>query len=228
MDGRTLSDIIGSGNWSLIQPAQQAFDLSQQKARQDLQTSLQGAQRAQELHPLEMAAKRASTGYNEALTKQVNSSMENQMKERFFKLAEQERADTISDMEMRHQLARAAKANGGVLPLHLQSKVKPDEMQYYTGPGLEKTLQFTDAFIRNAPKWKMETEKETARFNREKELTALRNQGALAAAGVRKATSPASQGKLSLEQYLVSLNQRIAQMPEGAEKEQLQAEADRT
>lgn len=226
-----LQAMFSQGNPFLAQMAEQQWNTEQQKRQQDLQTALQASQRAQELHPLEMAGKKAGTAYNQALTDETQLRIQQKMRDSFSKLKDDEREAVSKDMAYRHQLASAIEANNGVIPLELQGRIPKEEMDYYTGPNLAKTLSLTRAFIQNNPEWLQTEAKEGAKQKRTLAEIDARGQWAQRNAATRAANTPAKATgteKMSLEQYLTYLNRQIAGMPEGPDKEAVKAEADRT
>jgi len=63
---QSLLDIFNQGQYSLIKPGMEAFNLDQQTKQQNLQDLYTKSQREAQMHPLEMQAKEASIGQSKA------------------------------------------------------------------------------------------------------------------------------------------------------------------
>ena len=222
----TLAKLFEGGHYSLYGQGQQAVDQAMQRKQADLQSVLGAEQGAQAMQPLELENKRATTRLNTSTAALNENSLQDRMKKSFYELDDMQREKVNQDMNRRFQIASAVKANGGQVPLALQAYIPQEELQYYTGPNLDKTLSIGKTFIENSPKWLDQRMKEDAATKRASEVARINAQNRLDVKKVGGGTGAA--GKLSLEQYLTQLNRQIAGMEDGPEKAALQAEADRT
>lgn len=159
MDGRTLMDIMQSPNFSMWGPAEQAFNTTQDKAKADLASVLGVEKRAQEMQPVEIASRQASTALNNSNaqlnqyaldTKLPKDKALAQVMQKFHSESDDNtRAQTQAQIVRSMQIAQAAKNNGGALPEGLQ--LSPQEMKMYTPGNLDGIINFGKAFLENSP-----------------------------------------------------------------------------
>jgi len=163
MDGQTLQGIFESPNFSLWNPASEAFNLAQQKAQQGLQAAQGQEQRAQAMQPLEQQHKAAVTGYNQALTNQLVDKqagqlpaadrMKQAMAEYRQKMNESQSAEEDAKMQRRMQYAEMASKNNGVLPLEYMNSLPEDERSFYANPqATQRTQALAKAWYDTHPK----------------------------------------------------------------------------
>jgi len=174
-----LEQLFNTGNPFMTQRGMEFMDLAKQKKEADLQSLLGAEQRAQAMQPLEMENKRATTRLNASTAALNENSLQDRMKKSFYELAEKDREKVNEDMNRRFQIASAIKANGGQVPLALQAHIPQEELQYYTGPNLDKTLSIGKIFIENSPKWLDQRMKEDAATKRAREVALIAAQSRL-------------------------------------------------
>lgn len=177
MDGRTLMEIMQSPNWSLVQPAVDAFNTTQQQNQATLQATLGQEQRAQQRQPLDLEHLAATTAATQANTRVVNNAensrppVADRYKEAMTKLHsslnDTERDEEDKKVTRLGQLAALAKANGGSLPLSFLSKLSPEEVVHFASPkAIDTTLGMAKAWFETHPKTMMEKSKEAAATER--------------------------------------------------------------
>jgi len=176
-----LGQMFGTGNPFRTEMGMQAFQADQAKAQQALQAAQGQEQRAQAMQPLEEAHKRATTGYNQALSAQMNDNMAAQvpaaerLKQRMLEFhskgTELERSQREADMYERGQNAAIIKANGGQIPIWLLSKIPQNELQMYQGKGLDTTLNILKAYHETHPKTMEARAKQAADLERARIMT---------------------------------------------------------
>ena len=229
MDGNTLQKLFSGPNPFLAQMGEQAFNLDQQKQRQGLE-ALQGQeQRAQAMHPLQMLNQQATTRLNDstarineykiASTPAPNVRLDQAMKEFHAKSDDLTREQARADIMQRMQRAAAIKANKGAIPAWMQ--IGPDDMKYYSGPGLDQTIALGEAFLKYDPK------EMTKRWDDERSQALKTTVPGKAAGGGGSGGSPKPL-KENLQQQLARLNQEIiVARRAGQDTTPIQAEADR-
>ena len=160
MDGNTLQKLFSGPNPFLAQMGEQAFNQDQAKALADMR-ALQGReQRAQAMHPLEMLNQQATTRLNDstarinedkiAATPAPNVRLEQAMQKFHAESDDLTREQARADIIQRMQRAAAIKANKGAIPAWMQ--ISPEDMKYYSGPGLDQTIALGEAFMKYDPK----------------------------------------------------------------------------
>jgi len=162
MDGATLQSIMQSPNWSLWGPATDAFTTGQEQAKATLADTLQKTQQAAEMHPLNLAAKKAETDLSTATARNTNATAATsedalkvlqqvpmdqrvaaKMGEMLTKVAEGDKAKIGADMLKASKWAAQAIQQGGQLsvPQMLQlSEESPDLVNYFKQPGGARTV----------------------------------------------------------------------------------------
>jgi len=235
MDGQTLQGIFESPNFSLWNPASEAFNLAQQKAQQGLQAAQGQEQRAQAMQPLEMAHKQALTRQGNAnaatvedsLAAQVPASerLKQKMLEFHSKGTELERSQREADMYERGQNAAIIKANGGQIPIWLLNKIPQNELQMYQGRGLDTTMNILKAYHDTHPKTLDAKAKADAEYKKAIDAAKILAENRLA---VKKAGSGASGPKnMNAEQAMTYYNKLAMSEQDPDLRAQYQAEADR-
>ena len=170
MDGRTLNEIMSGGNWSLVGPAQQAFNLTQQRSLQDLVNSQGQEQRAQsqeqrlqQMHPVEMSSKQSYANQAQAQA----DTMQEHLKvlqgvpldqriavgvaENKKKLSDIDRQRLDGEMSDLSKLAAAAVQNGGTLPLGMNVS-NPEHAKLFGNPqGAALAAQIAKAYWMSTP-----------------------------------------------------------------------------
>lgn len=185
MDGRTLMEIMQSPNFSMWGPAQQAFDLGQQKNQADLATTLGIEQRAKEMQPVDIQVKQANIrqsdaagGYSTAMTQQLQDNlkvlqgvpMDQRVQAHIAKMRAETSGDKLkaadAEMESLSGAAAAALKNGGTLPLGYTFQ-NPEHAQYFKTPqGVKLASQMAAAYFLDKPREKYAVsndERDTAR-----------------------------------------------------------------
>lgn len=227
MDGNTLQKLFSGPNPFLAQMGEQAFNQDQQKGLADMQ-ALQGQeQRAQAMHPLEMLSKQATARLNDstarinedklASTPAPNVRLEQAMKEFHAKADDLSREQARADITQRLQRAAAIKANKGAIPAWMQ--ISPEDMKYYSGPGLDQTIALGEAFMKYDPK-------ELGKRWDDERAQALKTTAPGKAVGGGLGGPKAL--KENLQQQLARLNNEVMLARQaGKDTSALQAEADR-
>ena len=234
MDGQTLQSIFESPNFSLWNPASEAFNQDQQKAQQALLAAQGQEQRDQAMQPLEQAHKQATTGYNQALTKQLESNMAAQppaeermklaMSEYRKKMSDAQSAEEDTKMQRRMQYAEMASKNNGVLPLEYLNSLPEDERAHYASPqATQRTQALARAWYDTHPKTIENRAKEAAALER---ATVAAGPGYARAAAVGKAGGRSATG-MTPDKAIGYWNNMAAQETDPDLKAQYQAEGDR-
>ena len=171
MDGRTLMEIMQSPNFSMWGPAQQAFDLGQQKNQADLASVVGAEKRATELQPVAIKEKEANirqsdaaAGYSTAMKKQLEDQlgvlqkipMSDRVTSHIAKMRSELSGERLkqADSEMESLLGAASTAakNGGTLPLGYTLQ-NPAHAEYFKTPkGFTLASQIARAYFENKPK----------------------------------------------------------------------------
>jgi hypothetical protein len=230
-----LAKMFGTGNPFMTEYGMQGLE-NQQKTKEANLAALMGAeQRAQAMHPLDMESKRASTALNQSnanlnqyalSTKLPKDKALEQVMQKFHKETddvsrEQAKAKVIRMM----QIARMAKAAGGVLPEGMN--LTPEEMRQLSPDRLDPAIQYGETFLRYDPT-------EIAARQRAAEaqsLAKIRTDGQIAVkntpgAGGKKDPTMAPP-KMNLEQQMGFYNNLAFAEKDEEKKKQYQAEADR-
>ena len=171
-----LSAMFNTGNPFMTEMGTQAFQADQAKAQQALLTAQGEEQRKQAMAPLEQAHSRATTGYNQALTDQMNDRMAalpptaDRLKEAMLKMHSEgstlERSQREADMYQRGKWAAMIKANNGEMPLALLGQIPQEELPMFQGKGLDTTISIVKAFHDTHPTTMEARAKEDAAYQR--------------------------------------------------------------
>ena len=162
MDGKTLMEIMQSPNFSMWQPAQDAFQLGQDQNKATLADTLQKTQQSAAMHPLKMQTEQATATNLGAQTRNSNAlaaKHEDELKILNSVPQDQRVKAYVSDMrakmtandvaelksQMSHAQVYAAKAlvNGGRLPLEDMMTVQqkfPQFAKLLSSPQGAKTM----------------------------------------------------------------------------------------
>lgn len=231
MDGQTLQNIFQSPNFALWGPAEQAFNLDQQKQQANLQSLLGTEQRAQEMQPLDIAHKQAVTRSGNANAATVEDALKAQapaeermklaMKQLHAKSNETDRAQMDADMYDRLQRASVIKANGGQIPLSMQKEIPPEEMPYYTGKGLDLTIAMGKAYHENHPKTIEAREKQAADYRKTIDAAKIMADSRVTAAGMKGSGSGAQNPK-TFDAKIIALSQEFDNADSDEEKAAIQ------
>jgi len=234
MDAVGLPALFSQSNPYLAQMGEQEWQQGQAKAQQALQTAQGQEQRAQAMQPLEEAHKRATTGYNQALSAQMNENMAAQppaadrmklaMSEYRKKMSDSQAAEEDTKMQRRLHYAEMAAKNNGVLPLEYLSTLPEDERGHFANPKAVATTQ------RLAKAW-YDSHPKTIE-NRAKQAADLERARIMAEPGMIRANKAGAGGgeaslKTNFEQEINRLNRLAAAEQDEGKKAALQAEADR-
>jgi len=159
MDGQTLQQLFSGSNPFLAQMGEKAFNLDQQKRQADLASIMGQEQRAQQMLPLEMAAKEttnrlnASTaGLNEYSLKakpDAETAKKTAMQEMLAKMDETNKAQFKAQVTRNMQIAAMAKANKGMLPEGLQ--LSPEEVKIFDPKNLDAIIKHGQTFLEFDP-----------------------------------------------------------------------------
>ena len=159
MDGQTLQQLFSGSNPFLAQMGEKAFNLDQQKRQADLASIMGQEQRAQQMLPLEMAAKEttnrlnASTaGLNEYSLKSkpdAETAKKTAMQEMLAKMDETNKAQFKAQVTRNMQIAAMAKANKGMLPEGLQ--LSPEEVKIFDPKNLDAIIKHGQTFLEFDP-----------------------------------------------------------------------------
>ena len=232
-----LSAMFNTGNPFMTEMGTQAVQANQAKAQQDLLTAQGQEQRAQAMAPLEQAHSRATTGYNQALTDQMNDKMAAQppaadrLKEAMLKMHTDgttlERSQREADMYERGQRASMIKANGGQIPLALLGQIPQEELPMYQGKGLDTTINIVKAFHDTHPKTMEARAKETAAYQRATDVARIIGTSRVDAASIRGKSGSNSPTGMTPDKAIGYWNNLAAQEPDETLRTKYQAEADR-
>jgi hypothetical protein len=207
MDGRTLNEIMSGGNWSLVGPAQQAFNLTQQKSLQDLVNSQGQEQRAQsqeqrlqQMHPVEMDSKQAYANQAKAQTATMQDHLSvlqgipldqriaTGVAENKKKLSDIDRQRLDGEMSDLSKLAAAAVQNGGTLPLGMNVS-NPEHAKLFGSPqGAALAAQIAKAYWMSTPEELGKAANDERDSKRAIELAKIMAQSRVASAGMRGST----------------------------------------
>jgi hypothetical protein len=159
MDGRTLMEIMQSPNFSMWAPAEQAFNLDQQKRQADLASMMGQEQRAQQMLPLEMEQKRQaarmSGGQADIYRRQldvappVEDERKANMQKMLAQMDETTKAQFKAQVTRNMQIAAMAKANKGMLPEGLQ--LSPEEIKIFDPKNLDAIIKHGQTFLEFDP-----------------------------------------------------------------------------
>ena len=236
-----LSQIFDQGQFSLIKPGMDAFNLEQQKQQAGLAGLLGQEQRAQEMQPYEIASKKAYAGQAQAQA----DTMQDHLKvlqgipmdqriavgvaENKSKLtgAALQQADT--EMEQLAKLAAAAVQNGGTLPLGMNVS-NPEHAKYFSTPqGAKLAAQITSAYFNADPKQQAAESKSQRDYQRQldvaKQMTAWHEQKIVADAA-KGSGGNGEPPKMSTDQAISYWRNKAMSEPDAAKKKQMEAMAD--
>lgn len=234
-----LSQIFDQGQFSLIKPGMDAFNLDQQKQQATLQQLKGQEQRAQAMHPFEIDSKKA-------YTRQANAqagTMEDRLKvlegiplpdriavgvaENKSKLTGAALQQADSEMEQLATLAAAALQNGGSLPLGMNVQ-NPEHAKYFGSPkGAALAAQISKAYFMAKPKELYAASNDERNLARAREIAKMTNERMAAIAGAKATPQGGIPPKMSAEQAMAYYNGLASKEPDPQKKAELQAEADR-
>lgn len=235
-----LISLYSQGNPFLAQSGQQAFDQQQEKAKADLQTIINGERRTQQMHPLEMLQRQASTRSTnaaaliqenaEAARPPVADRLRQAMAEQHKTMSELERAHGDQLMETIRRASETAKANGGTLPLPILSQLPQEWAQRMSTPeGIKNAHAMAQAWYDSHPKTLEARAEEEAKRKQAVEVAQIQaapRQAAAAAALLRaRKYQPAGTGgtkapvALTRDKEWVRLSNLYQNTPEGPEKD---------
>lgn len=219
MDAAGLQNLFSQGNPFLAQMGEQAWNQDQQKAQQALLAAQGQEQRAQAMHPLEMAHKQATTGYNQALTQQLtdkkagelpaNEKMILAMSEYRKKMSDAQAAEEDTKMQRRMQYAEMAAKNGGVLPLEYLNQLDANERGHFANPkAVATTQQLAKAWYDTHPKTIEAKRKQDADLERARIMAGPGYARAAASGGGSKGKPPGSPSAL-MTHYTMKANEEV-------------------
>jgi len=233
MDATGLPALFSQGNPFLAQMGEQSFNLAQQKAQQGLQAAQGQEQRAQAMQPLEEAHKRATTGYNQALTTQMNDKMATQppaadrmalaMSEYRKKMSDAQAGEEDTKMQRRMQFAEMAAKNNGVLPLEYMNALPADERAFYANPqATQRTQALAKAWYDSHPKTMAAKAKQDADYKK-----AIDAANIVAASRGKSGGGASGPKNMNAEQAMTYYNKLAMSEQDPDLRAQYQAEADR-
>jgi hypothetical protein len=162
MDGQTLQSLWTGPSAFLAQQGEQAFNTSQDQAKATLADLLQKTQQGADMHPYTLQSKQADIAGTQANTRNTNANaglhedqlallkelpMKSRVADYMNKFAQNatsaEMEQLKAHMAAASQASAEAAANGGVLPMTAQMRIKhthPDLLEYFKRPDGHKIL----------------------------------------------------------------------------------------